>query len=266
MDTSAALAIALAGCSEPGARTHNEDDLRYGREGAAWYAVVADGAGGHRGGAEASLRAVQSLEAAVRERPPPWQPRVLSEAVMAAHAEVLRGQGGAQGHERMLTTVVALWVDAASRQALWSHVGDSRLYRLRLGVIDYRTSDDSVVQRLFDAGLLTESQREDHPYKNQLIAALGMSDEVDPHTVAHPVALDEGDAFLLCSDGWWGSLHEHDIADTLNNADTPEHWLRLMRERIIERATPNQDNFSAVALWIGDPWSSSRMLESLASQ
>ncbi len=255
MDTTTAmLALSLASCSEPGARDHNEDDLRCGHDGAVWYAVLADGAGGHRHGAEASRRAVQCIEAMVRHSAPPWPPQAIDDAVMAAHAEVQRGQGEAEGSDRMLTTVVALWVDAGTQQALWSHVGDSRLYRLRHGVIDHVTSDDSVVQRLFDAGLLSESQRRDHPYKNQLVAALGMSDDVEPHTVSQPVALQEGDAFLLCTDGWWGSLERADIAETLNNADTPEHWLRLMRERIVANEVDGQDNFSAVALWVGDPW------------
>jgi PPM family protein phosphatase len=49
-------------------------------------------------------------------------------------------------------------------------------------------------------------------------------------------------------------LSDAQIIETLNNADTPQHWLQLMRECIEARGVPNQDNFSAVALWVGDPW------------
>lgn len=256
--TFAMIDITVASCSEPGARDSNEDDLRSGHAGATWYAVLADGAGGHKRGAEASRRAVERVAALLQDSPPPWPPEAMTEALMAAHAEVRRGQDGAKGSDRMLTTVVALWIDAVRQRALWSHVGDSRLYRLRHGIVDFVTSDDSVVQRLYDAGLLSASQAQGHPYKNQLVAALGMDDELDPHTVPQPVEVEDGDAFLLCSDGWWGSLEETEIIDTLNNADTPEHWLHLMRECIEARGVPNQDNFSAIALWAGDPWESTR--------
>ncbi|WP_374568589.1 PP2C family serine/threonine-protein phosphatase [Ideonella sp.] len=246
--------ISLASCSEIGARRANEDDVRSGHVGSAWYAVLADGAGGHRNGAVASARAVQALEARSVEGLPFWSPEVLTAALHGAHAEVLAGQGNLPLSERMLTTVVVLWVDAARQQALWSHVGDSRLYRLRRGSVDFVSRDDSVVQDLLDAGLLTASQARKHPHKNQLVAALGLDEQLEPHTLASPAPVEEGDAYLLCSDGWWDSLSEPQIIETLNNADTPQHWLQLMGDCIRAQHTPNQDNYSAIALWVGDPW------------
>lgn len=246
--------ISLASCSEIGARRTNEDDLRCGRAGLAWYAVLADGAGGHRAGAVASARAVEALEAQSIERVSFWSPEALADALRVANTEVRQGQGDKPLAERMLTTAVLLWVDPGRQQALWSHVGDSRLYRLRGGRVDFVTRDDSVVQDLLDAGLLTAAQARKHPHKNQLVAALGLDEELAPHAVSGPESVEEGDAYLLCSDGWWDSLCDAQIIETLNNADTPQHWLQLMRECIEARLVPNQDNFSAVALWVGDPW------------
>jgi len=123
---------------------------------------------------------------------------------------------------------------------------------VRGGRIDLMTADDSVVQRLVDAGLLTPQQAKTHPQKNQLIAALGIDEELEPHTLAQPAALAEGDAYLLCSDGWWGSLTDQFVTATLAVAATPAQWLSLMQQRIEGLAVPKQDNYSAIAVWVED--------------
>jgi serine/threonine protein phosphatase PrpC len=150
----------------------------------------------------------------------------------------------------MHSTVVVLWIDLRRANALWSHVGDSRLYRVRDGVAVLLTSDDSVVQRMVDAGLMSAEQAGTHPQKNQLLAALGVEDDVEPHTAS--AALRDGDAFLLCSDGWWDALDAAAIADDLARSDGPHDWLEAMHERIRARAAPRQDNFSAIALCLRD--------------
>jgi len=121
---------------------------------------------------------------------------------------------------------------------------------VRRGVLRQLTSDDSVVQRLVDAGVLTPQQALVHPNRNQLIAALGIENEVEPHTLREAVPVQSGDAFLLCSDGWWGPLEDEDILAGLSGADTPEEWLAAMQGRIEARALPRQDNFSAIAAWV----------------
>jgi serine/threonine protein phosphatase PrpC len=254
------LDIAIATRSERGKRENNEDDLSAGRVGSGWYAVLADGAGGHAHGAEASQIAVDCVEEVMHREEPQFSPEHLHHTVLAAHAEVQRRQLPGDGASRMHSTIVVLWVDGASDRALWSHVGDSRLYRLRNGVIDLVTSDDSVVQRMVDAGLLTARQAQHHPKKNQLIAALGIQDAVEPHTLVQPVPIEEGDAFLLCSDGWWDSLEESVIADTLSDASSPDEWLTAMQRHIEAQDHPKQDNFSAVAVWVGDPGATTRIM------
>jgi PPM family protein phosphatase len=246
------LEITIASRSELGRRKSNEDDLRCGGADLRWYAVLADGAGGHEHGAEASRRAVTHIEDSLADAEPPFTPDHLTQSVRAAHAELQSRQPGAQGLQRMHTTVVVLWIDGRAERALWSHVGDSRLYRLRHGQVDIVTRDDSVVQRMVDSGLLRPDEARTHPQKNQLIAALGVDDAVDPHTVLQTVAIDDGDVFLLCSDGWWEPLMDADIARTLNDSDTAQEWLDAMQRQIEDRASPKQDNFSAIAVWVGD--------------
>ncbi|UXH80667.1 PP2C family protein-serine/threonine phosphatase [Roseateles amylovorans] len=244
------LKIRVAACSERGQRATNEDALVAHENGPGWYAVLADGAGGHRNGAEAARRAIHRMQLSLGDATLPWRPELLTDAVLAAHDDVRRGIDAA-GRDRMHTTLVALCVDAQRNFALWTHVGDSRLYRLRRGGIDMVTNDDSVVQRLIDAGLITPAQAEDHPHKNHLVAALGIDDDLEPHT-SRVEPLEDGDVFLLCSDGWWATAGETVIPDTLRLAPNPEAWLDAMRLAIEARDLPNQDNFSAIAVWVGE--------------
>jgi len=173
--------------------------------------------------------------------------------VRRAHWELLAHQRSEDPDARMHCTIVLLWIDPAVEYVMWSHVGDSRLYRIRHGRTDIVTADDSVVHRMVQAGLITADQSQQHPQKNQLLAALGVADEIEPHTVARQVELLEGDAFLLCSDGWWESFDEAALAATLASALTPQDWLDDMCKRIRTLAKPRQDNFTAIAIWAGDP-------------
>jgi serine/threonine protein phosphatase PrpC len=254
------LEIAIETRSERGRRESNEDAVRVGRVGQTWHLLLADGAGGHANGAQASQRVVDSIERALIAAAPGFSPQILDSAVKAAHTELQRVQQGAQGVQRMHSTVVALWIDMAHERALWSHVGDSRLYRLRFGAIDTVTADDSVVQRMVEGGLISPEQARQHPQKNQLVSALGMDDAVEPRTLAYAVEIEDGDAFLLCCDGWWGVLTEAQILATLEQADSPLEWLDAMQREIEAQDLPRQDNFSAIAVWINDPSESTQFM------
>lgn len=257
--------ITAAARNEPGQRETNEDRVRVCRDGPRWLAVLADGAGGHARGADAARLAVESIGAALQGAEMPFTAEALTAAVQEAHARIALAQSaGAGGRDRMHCTVVVLWIDTSRGQALWSHLGDSRLYLARHGRAEQLTKDDSVVQRMLDAGLLTPLQAQAHPQKNQLIAALGIDDALEPHTVAQPLPLEDGDAFLLCSDGWWGSLDDDAaISLTAGEAATPHEWLGAMQSRIERQSVPRQDNFSAIAVWAGDFDEATRPMGSL---
>ncbi|CDS48409.1 Protein phosphatase 2C-like:Protein phosphatase 2C-like [Polaromonas sp. CG9_12] len=247
------LAIRIATCTQTGARDHNEDDMRYGVADGAAYAVLSDGAGGHDNGAIASDLVVRlvalRLQAAVDVNAVE-----LHEAVLEAHELLLlQQQDAVSERQRMHATMVALWIDAQRGLALWSHVGDSRLYLLRAGRVCHVTRDDSVIRQMIDAGLIDAAAAESHPMKHHLVCAMGVADEFVAHTIERPFALTEGDALLLCSDGWWEPLQAVDIERTLGQAQNPEQWLQAMQVLIAQKANPTQDNYSAIAAWIGRP-------------
>ncbi len=248
--------IEVASRTETGARPYNEDDLRHGRTGPLVYAVLADGAGGHSHGATASDIVVRSVALSLQrlqDWPDGQAGPVLARSIQLAQDTLNAGQVGLKAHQRMHATVVALWLNTQAGLAVWGHVGDSRLYRVRQGVAEQLTLDDSVVQQMVSAGFITPEDARHHPRKNQLLAALGSEEPVEVHIPPQPERVVEGDAYLLCCDGWWDALTPHDIARTLDAAGSAEAWLDHMAGRIQAAGLPNQDNYSALALWVGDP-------------
>lgn len=244
--------IEVAHRTEVGARSQNEDDLRHGTSGPQVYAVLSDGAGGHSNGAMASDIVVRTATV-ILQRSEAFSPEVLRYAIEEANAVLNAGQQGLKSHQRMHATVVALWLDAQAGLALWAHVGDSRLYRVRQGCAQQLTVDDSVVQHMVDAGFIKPEDARHHPRKNQLLAAMGSEDPPAVHVCTPPDALRDGDAFLLCSDGWWDQLEPEDIERTMLEVEHPGQWLDRMAELVAQRQVPNQDNYTAVAVWVGSP-------------
>jgi len=153
----------------------------------------------------------------------------------------------------MRATAVVLTVDTAQRTACWGHLGDSRLYRMRGGRVVARTKDHSVVQRMVDAGYLRDQDARTAQHRGRLFAALGQTENFEPELAPQPVALAAGDAFLLCTDGCWEYVDDGELERTLKASPSAEDWLRLIEARVIEAGPPDQDNYSALAVWCSDP-------------
>lgn len=207
--------------------------------------VVADGMGGHAAGEVASALVVESLRKALSEVPPDHGPlqRLLDAAVRRVNQEVFRK---AQSVERkgMGATLTAVLVHDA--EAWVAEVGDSRAYLLRGGTLRQVTKDQSYVQVLLDAGVLTPAQARTSPQKNIILQAMGLEESV---TVSlGRIALRRGDRFLLCSDGLWGKLEDTELRDQLADerfAGAPARMVDLANERGAE------DNVTAVVAEVG---------------
>jgi serine/threonine protein phosphatase PrpC len=249
-----ALAVRVSLRSSIGARSRNEDCVGVEQDRGHWCLVLSDGAGGHCDGALASRLVVDRVLMGFRSRPP-TDAGDLSELLLDAHDAVVaaqRARGMTDPATAMHATVVVLVIDTTTGRALWGHVGDSRLYVWRDGRIAAMTRDDSVVQWMLDAGAIDPARVPDVANRGLLLAALGSEEDIEPHVVSEPFELRDSDAFLLCSDGWWGGLDEAHIEALLADASTPEQWLDSMAAATLGRADPRQDNYSAIGCWIGD--------------
>ncbi|MBS0447973.1 MAG: serine/threonine-protein phosphatase [Proteobacteria bacterium] len=242
--------------SETGRRSRNEDHVGVGTAPIGWYGIVSDGVGGHVDGARASQHVVRCLSGLLDGLRPEadFEQHRLMRAVLATHALLQREQPDADDARlRMNATVVALCISADGRRGLWANVGDSRLYRIRSRRVEQLTIDDTLVQQLVDGGMLSPEQARTHPLRHQLSAAMGIAEEIEPHVAVLPCDVQDGDAFLLCTDGWWQAIDGEMLCATLADAASPQAWLDAMHGRIDAAGQPNQDNYSAIAVWAGVP-------------
>ena len=232
--------------SRTGDRRRNEDRCGMFSAGTLHCFVLADGSSGHGAGdqaAELALAAVGAEFAGLAGATGDAVHALLD----AAHRAVLRGQKENSEGRDMHATLVVLLIDETSGIGAWGHIGDSRLYCLRGGQVLRHTLDHSVVQTLLGAGFITPLQALDHPNRSQLLSALG-SEEDPVSDVAGLEPLRSGDAFLLCSDGWWESLSAEDILAILASSRDPADWLARMEAHILLNPRSNRDNYSAVAI------------------
>ncbi|MGB3247414.1 MAG: protein phosphatase 2C domain-containing protein [Sulfitobacter sp.] len=175
-------------------RKINEDSILALPEQRIW--VVADGMGGHAAGDVASQTVVDAVAALPLDIDPTEQMRALREALNSAHRSMLR-EIEARGGATMGATVVALMISGTHFVCFWA--GDSRLYRLRAGVLEMLTTDHSVVAGMVSAGKLTWDEAEHHPQSNAITRAVGVGETLELDKVRGDV--ERGDRFLLCTDG-----------------------------------------------------------------
>jgi len=247
------LQLELALLSRQGGRDYNEDACGHWHGDAQLCCVVADGAGGMGGGDVASKLVVRHIIEQASQAPLSRVDEV-HDLIVDSNAQVRRHQRESAEQENMHSTVVALFVDLASGQALWGHAGDSRLYLIREGRIVAQTRDHSMVQGLIDAGVLGPEQARTHPKRSELQSALGTAPEhLLVSTVEAPCRLAPGDAFLLCTDGLWEFVDEAEMTDALDGAQNAQEWLTRLEALVLEHAHARgavaHDNFSAIGVW-----------------
>lgn len=194
-------------------RARNEDVFVDRADIGLW--AVADGMGGHADGADASRRVADALGAVAA----PASAHDLLARVRAALEGVdadLRALADTAGEQaRSGSTVVALMISDGCYACLWA--GDSRLHRLRAGRLERMTRDDSLVQDLMDAGVLTPERARRDRRGHILTRALGCGPSVRLNFTEGRVEL--GDVYLLSSDGLTNSLDDGELDRRLRGAD-----------------------------------------------
>jgi serine/threonine protein phosphatase PrpC len=235
------VAFASASLSRIGKRRFNEDRCGETAAGLVRGWVVADGVGGHPGGAAAAERAVTAALAAIA-----GASRVAGavHAALEAAQHAVAGGRAAGGEGAQMATTIALVVSDGVSVA-WGHVGDSRVYRVRDGACAVLTRDHSLAAAL--AALAGSAGGDDDvAHGNQLLSSLGPDDPA--YTVADPEPLHPRDAFLVCTDGLWSHLSPAVIAREHDASPTPAEWLERLARLVEQRADPLQDNYTAIGL------------------
>jgi len=229
------------------ARTENQDAVgEFSTPSGERLFVVADGMGGHRGGATASRLCVETIGRAFVDGSESAETR-LQIGIELANARIYEAAESDSELAGMGTTVVALVLAPDGSGALgW--VGDSRAYRFCAGSIERLSADHSVVGELVRSGVITEGQAESHPRRNELLRAVGPNHSVEPET--RVFRHKPGDCFLLCSDGLWGLVPEAELARVVG-FEPPELAVRTLIAQANERGGP--DNVTAQIACVAHP-------------
>ncbi|HYM61207.1 MAG TPA: Stp1/IreP family PP2C-type Ser/Thr phosphatase [Thermoanaerobaculia bacterium] len=172
--------------------------------------LVADGMGGHRGGATASRLAAQTVKAQYLGSETNDIPSALRDSLTRANARVYSEAQSNPELRGMGTTTSALVI--RDGKGWFGHVGDSRIYLVRDSTIQQLTDDHSLVATMVREGLLTSKEAEVHPRRNVLQRSVGVTEEVEVD-VRGPIDVRIGDTFILCSDGLHGVVKEDELKE-----------------------------------------------------
>lgn len=229
-------------------RSHNEDSHRVSPE--LGLVLVADGMGGHAGGAHASqvcvdvvnkvvARGLESLGAVATAHQGAAVADMLCAAASEASARIFDQAAADPRLQGMGTTLSGLFVHGDRGFAV--HVGDSRVYLLRQGAVRQLTNDHSLLNEQLQAGLITEQEAETSDYKHIITRSVGFERFVDADVV--PFAVSPGDAFLLCSDGMSNYVTNDEIAAVMR-----DHWYADVPQLCIDMANRRggDDNITVV--------------------
>ncbi|MCI8919333.1 MAG: serine/threonine-protein phosphatase [Eubacterium sp.] len=234
--------------SKSGERARNEDYVGIQSRGSAYCFVLADGLGGHGGGDEASRLAVEYIlndfiiNGEVTEQ-------YLKRCFEGAQACLLQKQKEQGRFFDLKTTLVILLAD--SRLARWGHIGDSRLYYYKNKKARARTLDHSVPQMLAAAGKIKEKEIRGHADRSRLLRVMGTEWDQPRYELSGPLERSGGEAFLLCSDGFWEWIQDRAMQSALKRSKSPAEWLQRMEKDILKYGTGNSmDNYSAVAVFL----------------
>ena len=246
------MRLEIATLSKAGGRPVNEDACGVWPSAEVCFCVLSDGAGGHGGGDVASKLVVSRVLDWFRARPE-CSPEAVAGALLIANQAVLEGQKSSGRLSDMRATVVVLALDTGCGQAVWGHLGDSRLYCFRGQRLVAQTRDHSVVQSMVDAGYVKAEELRSAPQRSRLLGALGDANNFEPQIAPGSYVLQDGDAFLLCTDGCWEYVEEAEMERALSQSHSGEDWLRLLERQVVAGGRPGQDNYSAIAIWCQDP-------------
>ncbi|HEX6968676.1 MAG TPA: protein phosphatase 2C domain-containing protein [Micromonosporaceae bacterium] len=232
------LQLHAAAVTHPGLiRSGNQDAVHVGR----WLVAVADGMGGMAAGDLASGLAMAAMVTADVARSDEELVPTLRGAVEAATARIREAVDEDPSRDGMGTTLTALLCSHTGRTLALVHIGDSRAYLLRDGVLEQVTRDDTLVQLLVEQGAISAAEAAVHPRRAVVTQAL-QGGPVSPFfTTFEPRA---GDRWLLCSDGLSNVVDARSLTETLLAEQGRQDCAHRLVELALRGGGP--DNISAI--------------------
>jgi protein phosphatase len=187
--------------------------------------LLADGMGGMGGGEEASKLTISTIYGFVQltsdaseltwpfgyDLEASFEKNLLQTAVLMANLRVCRASEEMEQLAGMGSTVVMVWARAG--RAFWTHVGDSRLYLFRGGVLQQLSEDHSFVQEQLKRGLISPAEAEVHSLRHVITKAIGSRERFEVDVQEQP--LEPGDLLMLCCDGLSNCLNKSKMEEIM---------------------------------------------------
>jgi protein phosphatase len=229
--------------------------------------AVADGMGGHASGEVASKMGMDILKGYLKGEkeslPGEGNPSYLESTNRMASGIKLANQAiyeASRSHapwNGMGTTLTAVLLNG-NRLSI-AHVGDSRVYLIRGGIIEQMTDDHTVVSEQVEKGLMTREEAADSAMRHILTRALGITPDVQVDT--EELTVSEGDKLVLCSDGLTGLVSDEEILSAVLSSNRPE----MVCDQLVERANQKggEDNITVIVAFLDHEDILSRFLRRL---
>lgn len=200
--------------SRVGGRAENQDSYGWRETSHGYLVTVCDGMGGGPGGKVASSIAVQEILSAISEATKEEEiSNIIIKAVRRANMAIIEASNETPSLKGMGSTATVLLI---SEQAAYiAHVGDSRVYHVRRGHKLFRTFDHSMVFDMVSQGIITEEQARLSADSNIITRALGIKPDVEVDI--QELAYEQGDRFMLCSDGIHGMMPEPNLLKMISD-------------------------------------------------
>ena len=211
--------------------------------------AVADGMGGAQAGEVASQLAASALEGGNSDAPD--GPQRIDELIQEANRRIFDRASTDPSASGMGTTMTVALVEGMT--VAIGHVGDSRAYLVRGDQMEQLTEDHSLVNELLKSGKLSEEEAQVHPQRSVITRAVGTDPDVDVD--GFTIEAEEGDVFLICSDGLSDMVEDEEILEVLHqNRDDLDNAVKALVAAANRGG--GEDNITAVAFRISSEASS----------
>ena len=214
-----------------GGREINEDSLLCRNN----LYIVADGHGGHNAGEKASAAAIEFIENNLGND---YSEEAFMNLLEKANDKIRSLETNA------LTTAAFAVVNNGYFH--YANVGDSRVYIFRNNHLFAHTKDHSICQALVDMGEFEYEDIRCNDDRSKLLKVLGNPGQLNLNKMYQPVKLADGDAFIVCSDGFWGNIYETEMEIDLHKSLSAEQWMNHMLKRLMVKTEGEGDNYSVI--------------------
>lgn len=238
-----------------GGRDYNQDYLDFVVTDDGACLVTCDGLGSYFGSEVASrlcatkvIEAYNQTKALDPERA--VRPEFCQSYIQSAHNLVVDEKERNPQIRSSCTTVACVVTDFKS--TVISHIGDTRVYFFKGGKLYYQTKDHSMSQIAVERGQIPLRDIRSHKDQNKLTRVLGSDYYIPPDCDIYNSPLRPGDAFILCTDGFWEYVYEEEMEEALATSATPEEALVKMEQLLLARVNKFNDNYSAIVATVSE--------------